>query len=219
MSNAEEPKAGQWWLRDDERVMLIAFDERTIGNECSCPIIAYRTPSCGKWYGVNRFVRRLPDDAGFDWKPEPEIVFPQYCIPGEGGIKTCHNKQVAFWKFDDNENGRTFHTDGTWFPFGSGNFKDDKKRAVTQEEALARITSIDVFSLMFDPKTFTSDWGPFPEQPPKPNRIPVRLYWYDGNVVARYGHTPPTDPSFVEIKLDPQRHISDSGFYVEGTGT
>lgn len=53
-------------------------------------------------------------------------------------------------------------------------------------------------------------------EPPKPNRIPVRLYWYDGNVVARFAHSPPTDPSFVEIKLDPQMIISGSGFYVEG---
>ncbi len=171
MSNAEEPKSGQWWLSDDGKVMLIAFDERTIGSECSCPIIAYIKPDCGMWYAVKRFVRRLPDDAGFDWKP-------------------------------------------------------------------AQIPEIE-----FDPKTFTSDWGPFPEQPSNQqlfemianlrdqmdrmnkktspevhaNRIPVRLYWYDGNVVARYGYTPPTDPSFVEIKLDPQLNITSSGFYIEGS--
>ena len=58
------------------------------------------------------------------------------------------------------------------------------------------------------------DLPPLPES--KPNRIPVRLYWYYGNVVACFAHSPPTDPSFVEIKLDPQMIISGSGFYVEG---
>jgi len=45
---------------------------------------------------------------------------------------------------------------------------------------------------------------------PQPKRIPVRLYWYDGKIVGRYDHSPPTDPSFQEIKFD------GSGFFVEG---
>jgi len=47
----------------------------------------------------------------------------------------------------------------------------------------------------------------------KPKRIPVRLYWYDGNIVGRYDHSPPTDPSFQELNFD------GSGFYVtQGDG-
>lgn len=42
----------------------------------------------------------------------------------------------------------------------------------------------------------------------KPKRIPVRLYWYDGNIVGRYDHSPPTDPSFQELLHDA------NGFYV-----
>lgn len=273
MSNAEEPKAGQWWLRDDERVMLIAFDERTIGNECSCPIIAYRTPRCGKWYGVNRFVRRLPDDAGFDWKPEPEVVFPVWKAPNPDGlISVGYKKQLAYFRYDDAESGETFHKDGTSFRFSSGCLNHSHLITVTQAEAEARVVKrksaepdheewvtqdrvparigidqeywirgadpIDwrdlapigpaaVSKMMHGQKDVFGDTlllrclrkhlPPFPEQPPQPNRIPVRLYWYDGNVVARYGHTPPTDPSFIEIKLDSERHISDSGFYVEGS--
>lgn len=295
MNKSTELAAGQWWLHSNGKPMLIVFDDRTIGSESGLPIVAYENANMGDWYKPSDFVRRLPDDAGFDYKPEPEVVFPQYCIPIAGGITTCHNKQVAFWTFDDNEHGRTFHTDGTSFPFGSGNFKDDRKRAVTKTEAEARLNK-PIPEIVFDPETFTSDWGPFPEQhpdrwfiwsdnrypiafvkhasgqvfnlnvdsilkqsddwdggyeeqlangelvevtefsakaflkrprsasqipkhePPKPNRIPVRLYWYYGNVVACFAHSPPTDPSFVEIKLDPQMIISGSGFYVEGTG-
>lgn len=33
-------------------------------------------------------------------------------------------------------------------------------------------------------------------------RIPVTLYWYDGNIVGRYADSPVTDPSFVPIHLD-----------------
>ena len=46
----------------------------------------------------------------------------------------------------------------------------------------------------------------------KPKRIPVRLYWYDGNIVGRYANAVPTDPSFVEIHSD-----GESGWYVIGS--
>ena len=176
----EELAAGQWWLRDDGKVMLIAFDERTIGSECSCPIIAYIKPDCGEWYAVKRFVRRLPDDAGFDWKPAP--------IP----------------------------------------------------------------EIEFDPKTFTSDWGPFPEQPSNQqlfemianlrdqmdrmnkktspevhaNKIPVRLWGIRNNLNSRGMAilccpadvaSPDGSADWVEIKLDPQLNITSSGFYIEGS--
>lgn len=366
MSNAEEPKAGQWWLRDDGKVMLIAFDERTIGSESSCPIIAYRKPDCGEWYAVNRFVRRLPDDAGFDYKPEPE--YPQYWTTldtskdPESIAYIIRTGPAAFGDHIFVEHSGRHHD-----MFGCA-WNTGGRRRLTKEEAESLVIKPkSIPEIVFDPKTFTSDWGPFekpspdrwfiwsdnrypiafvkhadgkvqnlnvdlvfkqsddwnqsyedqltngelvevtefsakeylkrprsasqipksaepdpeewvtqdrvpdrtgidqwrrvdskhgntewepsvdgpskymhghttkacnsnavfevrcrrkdlpplPEQPPKPNRIPVRLYWYDGNVVARYDHSPPTDPSFVEIKFDPQRHISDSGFYVE----
>lgn len=47
---------------------------------------------------------------------------------------------------------------------------------------------------------------------PSPKRVPVRLYWYDGNIVGRYDHSQPTDPSFQEI------HSNGEGrWYVVGS--
>ena len=43
----------------------------------------------------------------------------------------------------------------------------------------------------------------------QPKCVPVRLYWYDGNIVGRYDHSQPTDPSFREIRHDGYK------FYVE----
>jgi len=49
-----------------------------------------------------------------------------------------------------------------------------------------------------------------PKIEPKTKRVPVRLYWYDGNIVGRYDHSQPTDESFNEIKSD-----GNGGWYVE----
>jgi len=50
-----------------------------------------------------------------------------------------------------------------------------------------------------------------PAKQPATKRVPVRLYWYDGNIVGRYEHSQPTDESFVEIHSD-----CDGGWYVIG---
>jgi hypothetical protein len=50
-------------------------------------------------------------------------------------------------------------------------------------------------------------WQITPQESPK--RVPVRLYWYDGNIVGRYAHIQPTDKSFHELLFD------GNGFYVE----
>ena len=182
MSNAEEPKAGQWWLHSNGNVMFIAFDERTIGGTETIPILAYAEDLENSWHRPGEFVRRLPDDAGFDWKPEPE--YPQYW--------TAYGEQYVYLRRVSCDTHRCVKRDGS----ESGDcdwhgIPHDGRKQLTKQEAEAKLD--------------------------KPNRIPVRLYWYDGNVVARYDHTPPTDPSFIEIKLDSERHISDSGFYVEGS--
>jgi hypothetical protein len=49
-----------------------------------------------------------------------------------------------------------------------------------------------------------------PKIEPNTNRVAVRLYWYDGNIVGRYDHSQPTDQSFQEIKSD-----GNGGWYVE----
>ena len=282
MSNAEEPKAGQWWLHSNGNVMFIAFDERTIGGTETIPILAYAEDLEKSWHRPGEFVRRLPDDAGFDWKPEPE--YPQYW--------TAYGEQYVYLRRVSCDTHRCVKRDGS----ESGDcdwhgIPHDGRKQLTKQEAEAKLDKPkSIPEIQFDPKTFTSDWGPFeksaepdPEElvtqdrvparigidkgwwstlnkaapapdrswfnvnrnhtgmmhrhkcdddtvlnlccrradlPPlpesKPNRIPVRLYWYDGNVVARYDHTPPTDPSFIEIKLDSEMIISGSGFYVEG---
>ena len=275
-----KPQAGEWWSYNGVRVYVVGV---TLTGHTVCE---YHDRSIAKLL-VGDWWQHLPDCKGFDWKPEPEIVYPVWCVPTtQNALSLKDRKAVACFRYDTKESGKTFHCDGTSFEWNAGWLDTTTMRVVSKEEALARITSV-----VFDPKTFTSDWGPFPksaepdpeewvtqdrvparlgidqeswirtrdpihwrdlapigpaavgkmmhgqkdsfgdmlllrcrrkdlpplpEQPPKPNRIPVRLYWYDGNVVARYGHTPPTDPSFVEIKLDPQMIISGSGFYVEG---
>lgn len=208
MTNPNPMPVG-WWLHSNGNAMRVVFDDRTVGEESSVPILAYSEKGVCHWYHPASFVRRLPDDAGFDWKPEPE--YPKYW--------TAMTPGIAYLRLERNGNHYCVMKDGSETgPHDWNRIVHEGRTQLTKAEAEARLDK-SIPEIMFDPKTFTSDWGPFPEQPPKPNRIPVRLYWYDGNVVARYGHTPPTDPSFVEIKLDPERHISDSGFYVEGTGT
>lgn len=279
-----------WWLHSNGNAMRVVFDDRTVGEESSAPILAYSRKGVCHWYSPSSFVRRLPDDAGFDWKPEPE--YPQYW--------TAHDRHLAYLRRDSDGTHVCVKIDGAeseqcdWYAI-----PHDGRTRLTKAEAEARIVKPAPIPeiCLFDPKTFTSDWGPFAtyqmplqpdrwfiwsddrypiafvkhadgkvqnlnvdsilkssddwnkvyeaqlasgelvevtefsakaylkiprsasqipkHEPPKPNRIPVRLYWYDGNVVARYVHTPPTDPSFVEIKLDPQMIISGSGFYVE----
>lgn len=407
-----------WWLHSSRRAMLVVFDERSIDEESNAPILAYTSKGNYNWFAPDSFIHTLPEDAGFDWKPEPDVVFPVWLAPAIDENITSRNKRVAYFRFDSNETGETFCTDGTSLKFSGADLENecDVGPVITQAEAEARIvkpapqypeywtphlddryaylrrdsdtthvcvdldgtesnpcdwsaivhdgrtrltkaeaearvvrrksipeqcpdrwfiwsddrypiafvkhasgqvfnlnvdsvlkqsddwhqgyvdqltkgelvevtefsakaylkrqrsasqiqksaepdpeewvtqdrvpdrTGIDQwrwvskkngtacqwydseqnFSYMhghedkdefFEVRCRRKDLPPFPEQPSKPNRIPVRLYWYDGNVVARYGHTPPADPSFVEIKLDPERHISDSGFYIEGTGT
>lgn len=298
MTNPNPMPVG-WWLHSNGNAMRVVFDDRTVGEESSVPILAYSEKGVCHWYHPASFVRRLPDDAGFDWKPEPE--YPQYW--------TAYDRHLAYLRRDSDGTHVCVKFDGAeseqcdWYAI-----QHSGRTRLTKAEAEARIVKpAPIPEIVFDHKTFTSDWGPFsafsPEsltassqhpdrwfiwsddrypiafvkhadgkvqnlnvdsilkqsddwnqgyedqltngelvevtefsakaflkrprsasqipkhEPPKPNRIPVRLYWYDGNVVARFAHSPPTDPSFVEIKLDPERHISDSGFYIEGTGT
>jgi hypothetical protein len=242
MTNPNPMPVG-WWLHSNGNAMRVVFDDRTVGEESSVPILAYSEKGVCHWYHPASFVRRLPDDAGFDWKPEPE--YPKYW--------TAMTPGIAYLRLERNGNHYCVNKDGTETgPHDWNRIVHEGRTQLTKAEAEARIVK-PIPEIQFDPKTFTSDWGPFekihslvPSESPSnqqlfemianlrdqmdrmnkktspevhANRIPVRLYWYDGNVVARYGHTPPTDPSFVEIKLDPERHISDSGFYVEGTGT
>ena len=45
---------------------------------------------------------------------------------------------------------------------------------------------------------------------PVVNRVAVRLYWYDGNIVGRYEHSQPMDESFQEIRSD-----GNGGWFIE----
>ena len=293
MSKSEQPLAGQWWLTKNRNVTFIAFDARTIGNASVCPILVYYGVNNPHWRTPDEFVRRLPDDAGFDYKPEPE--YPQYWTTIDCG----HDAEVAYVVRTGPSESGDWHCvmkDGAVrLNLATCKWKQFNRRRLTKEEAETLVIKPkSIPEIVFDPKTFTSDWGPFQKpspdrwfiwsdnrypiafvkhadgtvqnlnvdlilkqsddwnqgyedqltngelvevtefsakaflkrprsasqipkhEPPKPNRIPVRLYWYYGNVVACFAHSPPTDPSFVEIKLDPQMIISGSGFYVEG---
>jgi len=121
-----------------------------------------------------------------DWV---EITDPEHCIRvGLDWFCICG---------DDWEQQKHYHCDGP-----IGHWLADGQRVRCRRRDLPQLT-------------------PFPDQfaavttairaekeATQPKRTPVRLYWYDGNIVGRYDHSPPTDQSFQELKFD------GSGFYV-----
>lgn len=217
MSDSNQPKDKQWWRDAEDEILYVVG--RTPTEEVIC-VDANNTiflfddmPSWEHW-------KRLPDDAGFDWKPEPEIVFDPKKFTSDWGpfekpspdrwfIWSDNRYPIAFVKHDD---GKVQNLNVDLVLKQSDDWHHGYEEQLTNGE-LVEVTEFSAKAFLKQPRSASQ----IPKhEPPKPNRIPVRQYWYDGNVVARYGHTPPTDPSFIEIKLDPEMIISGSGFYVEG---
>lgn len=100
----------------------------------------------------------LPDCTGFDYVPEPEPVYPAWCLPKEGGELSGYRKQVAYYRYDSKNSGMTVHKDGTSFRWNEGrDFTDYARRVVTQQEAEERVEVPNVEQHKATSRTIGSD--------------------------------------------------------------
>lgn len=144
--------------------------------------------------------------------------YPRWYVRTDNAVSQREQKPVAFHRYDTEESGVTYHTDGTFFDFCSAT-DDAGKLEVTESEAIARLHPD---GSVFDPQTFTSDWGPFPKHEPAPAKLPretpvrlwgIRSYLYSHGMAVLCCPAitgPPTNEDWIEIKAKP-----DGTFYVE----
>ena len=112
-------------------------------------------PWLEKW--KDEFIE-LPDCTGFDYVPEPEPVYPAWCLPKEGGELSGYRKQVAYYRYDSKNSGMTVHKDGTSFRWNDGrDFTDYARRVVTQQEAEERVEVPNVEQHKATSRTIGSD--------------------------------------------------------------
>lgn len=141
MSTCSEPAANQWWLSSKGKVIFIAFDDRTIGSNSQIPFFGYDSPINGTFFRPSEFVRRLPDDAGFDYKPEPQ--YPEYWTP--------HNSRYAYIRRDSDTTHVCVELDGTESgPCNWSQTVHDGRTRLTKTEAEARVKKTDRWFIWSD---------------------------------------------------------------------
>lgn len=212
------PQAGEWWLNRRGKISFVAFNERSITSTGSTnyPLLVY-TDSEGNYNWLtydgknildtiigsdNDLIRHLPDCTGFNWVEE---VFPQYYVyvSESVGYYEClskdhvdhHDRYGTVVRQHSNSYSLLKGKPGIW-------------KQVTKEEALTRVYK-PTPTPVFDPKTFTSDWGlhfPMREQlPPRVSysfhQVSSDLWRWDGkldNQVVFGGIAPTKQQAYTE---------------------
>lgn len=82
-SVSKDIKAGTWWLDEDDSIVFVALDERTLPldmTEVGSPFMCYYMDGEGEisqvFHAEDQLVRELPGCTGFDYKEPPAIPTP-----------------------------------------------------------------------------------------------------------------------------------------------
>jgi hypothetical protein len=181
----KEPQAGEYWQHKIHTKDRAYFIGRTPEGEmvwqCEGDTIESGNLDWSLW-------QHLPECDSWEWQPDP---YPHYY--------EALSPSIAYARRDSEDTATLVSKDGREFPDSWYSTTHEGRKRIGLLAAVRgrmKITKEQAEALIDKPQE-------------SPKRVPVRLYWYDGNIVGRYAHIQPTDKSFQELFFD------GNWFYVE----
>ena len=222
---AKQPQAGEWWQYTDVRIYVVGVKRN--GHV----VCEYRDGSIATLVFMDWW-QHLQDCDSFDWQPEvftqEELTASYQAIPAADlpPVESPYEYRIL------REDEQTVATDERMYPDGYRSWTamtamDGYESGITVKALRAKFigwhnvvvrrkvvpadvpTNQQLFEMIVNLRDQMAAMTKPIEVKSQPKRVWVRLYWYDGNIVGRYDHSQPTDPSFREIRHDGYK------FYVE----